>query len=78
MVEEVIRVIVDATGMDAKVIVPSARLNDLGLTSYALMRLLISIEDHFECEIDAADIYGVFTMAIADLPDVIERSVSAP
>lgn len=76
-VDEVISVIVDETGIDAKTIKPSIRLIDLGLTSYALMRLLVRIEDHFECEIDAADFIRVFTMAIDDLRDTIEQSISA-
>jgi acyl carrier protein len=76
-VDDVVGVISDETGIEATMIKPTTRLLDLGLTSYALMRLLVRIEDHFECEIDAADFVRVFTMAIDDLREKIEQSISA-
>lgn len=78
LVDEVISVIVNETRIDAKTIKPSVRLNELGLSTCAPMRPLVSIEDHFSCEIDAADIYGVFAMSVGDIPSVIERTISAP
>lgn len=78
MIDEMIQVIVEETKMKVEDISPSVRLSELGLSSYAPMRLLINIEDHFGCEIDAADVHGVFAMSVGDLPGVIERSLSAP
>jgi acyl carrier protein len=77
MVDEVVKVVIDETGIDAKVVGPTARLNDLGLTSYSLMRLLMRIEDHFGCEFDASDLYSIISMSIEDLLAVIERSIPA-
>ena len=75
--DEVVEVIAEGTGIDAKLLVGGASLRDLGLTSYAMMRLIMLIEEQFDCELPESDLADVFTMPVAQIRDAIERSSAA-
>ena len=72
--DEVIEVIAAQTGLESGALSGSASLSDLGLTSYAMMRLLIRLEDHFACELTPDDLAHVFTMPVPQILAAIERS----
>lgn len=76
-VEELITVIGEEGDLDSAAVRPETVLSSLGLTSYAMMRLLLRVEDQFECELTSDDLARVMTMSIAELRDAVERSLAA-
>lgn len=72
--DEVVKVIAEQTGLEGPFLAARSSLTDAGLTSFAMMRLLVHLEDHFECELSPADLAEVFTMPLDELCKAIERS----
>lgn len=76
-IEELVAVVVEDTDLEGVAVGADTPLAALGLSSYAMMQLLMRVEDHFGCTLDDEDLAGVFSMSVAGLRDALERSSEA-
>lgn len=71
MFEKVKDLLVEVAGIDADIVVPSAKLiADLGLNSFDMINLIVAFEDEFDIQVPDKDIHKLTT--VEDIVEYVE------
>ncbi len=76
MTEEIAALIVEEAGIAASDLASRFSLIDLGVTSFVIMRLLVSLEERFQIEFSEDQMEQLTSAPAAELVTIVERAIS--
>jgi len=69
--DDVVEILVRETGLSASDLAGDRSLIDLGVTSFAIVRVLLAVEEHLARELSADPMEEVASTSVSLLPDII-------
>jgi acyl carrier protein len=73
--DDVLTVAAAALGLNPATLASGSRLAELGVSSFATMKLVIELEEHFGVELTPDDLTELVDSPARNLPQLIERAL---